>query len=340
MQRGLTWFTNLYPLWTIAVSVLALFKPATLVWFNPYVVIALGFVMLNMGLTLSVKDLKSLRKMPGSVAVGFILHYTIMPISGWLVAHWLKLDPQFAVGLILVASCPCGTASNLMTYLARGNLALSVSLTMISTLLAFIMTPLWCQLLAGQYVPVRAADMSISTLKMVLVPVLLGVLINWRAPTLVRRVAPFGQVLAVIAFLFVTGSIVAKDAEAVRANVGLLATATALLHVLGFGLGYSAARLLGYPLNIARTLSIEVGMQNGGLAAALARNNIPSMSLAAVPAVFSALIQTLIGSVIATWWRLHPVEKTEETKKSFPRSSSPSTRRPHTVEKANENQEV
>lgn len=146
--------------------------------------------------------------------------------------------------------------------------------------------------------------------------------------------------LAVIAFLFVTGSIVAKDAEAVRANVGLLATATALLHVLGFGLGYSAARLLGYPLNIARTLSIEVGMQNGGLAAALARNNIPSMSLAAVPAVFSAFIQTLIGSVIATWWRLHPVEKTEEKKKSFPRSSSPSTRRQHPVEKSNENQEV
>lgn len=192
MQRALTWFTNLYPLWTIAVSVLALFKPATLVWFNPYVVLALGFVMLNMGLTLSVKDLKSLRKMPGSVAVGFILHYTIMPLSGWFVAHWLKLDPQFAVGLILVASCPCGTASNLMTYLARGNLALSVTLTMISTLLAFIMTPLWCQLLAGQYVPVRAADMSISTMKMVVVPVLLGVLINWRAPTLVRRVAPFG----------------------------------------------------------------------------------------------------------------------------------------------------
>ena len=313
MQRYISWFTNLYPVWTIAVSVLALANPAVLAWFTPYVVVALGFVMLNMGLSLSVKDFKSLGKMPGSVAVGFILHYTIMPLSGWSVAHWLKLDPQFAVGLILVASCPCGTASNLMTYLARGNLALSVCLTMISTLLAFVMTPLWCQKLAGQYVAVSAIDMSISTLKMVVVPVLAGVIINWSVPKVVARVVPWGQVLAVIAFLFVTGSIVAKDAEAVKANAGLLATAALLLHLLGFGLGYGASRLFGYPLNIARTLSIEVGMQNSGLAAALARNNIASMSLAAVPAVFSAFIQTLVGSAIATWWRLHPVAESSET---------------------------
>ncbi len=316
MQRIISWFTNLYPVWTIGISILALIKPEALIWFNPYVVTALGFVMLNMGLTLSMKDFKSLQRMPGSVAVGFILHYTIMPLSGWAVAHWLKLDPQFAVGLILVASCPCGTASNLMTYLARGNLALSVCLTMISTILAFIMTPLWCQQLAGHYVPVSAVDMSISTLKMVLVPVLLGVLINYLAPKVVARVIPWGQVLAVIAFLFVTGSIVAKDAEAVKNNAGLLAVAATLLHVLGFGLGYGAARLFGYPLNIARTLSIEVGMQNGGLAAALARANIPSMSLAAVPAVFSAFIQTLVGSTIATWWRMHPVEEANDNKEA------------------------
>lgn len=309
MHRFIAWFTNLYPVWTIGVAVLALIKPSSLVWFNPYVVAALGFVMLNMGLTLSVRDFERLGRMPGSVAVGFTLHYTIMPLSGWLVAHWLKLDPQFAVGLILVASCPCGTASNLMTYLARGNLALSVCLTMVSTLLAFVMTPLWCQKLAGHYVPVHAVDMSISTLKMVVGPVLAGVFINWRIPTVVSRIVPWSQVMSVIAFLFVTGSIVAKDADAVRANAGLLAVAALLLHVLGFGLGYGAARLFGYPLNIARTLSIEVGMQNGGLAAALARNNISSMSLAAVPAVFSAFIQTLVGSIIATWWRLHPVPK-------------------------------
>jgi len=302
------WFTNLYPVWTIAMAVFALIRPSALNWFSgDYVIGALAFVMLNMGFTLTLADFRRLGQMPGCIAVGFTLHYTIMPLSGWAVAHWLKLDPQFAVGLILVASCPCGTASNLMTYLARGNLALSVCLTMVSTLLAFVMTPLWCQKLAGQYVPVDAWAMSMSTLKMVVAPVITGALCNWCFPRVVGAIAQYTQVLAVIAFLFVTGSIVSQNAAAVIAHAGLLAVAALVLHVMGFGLGYGMARLFRYPLDIARTLSIEVGMQNGGLAAVLARTNIPLMPMAAVPAVFSALIQTLVGSTVATWWRMHPV---------------------------------
>lgn len=315
MTRFITWFTNLYPIWLIIATAIGLLHPPTFVWFNPWVVTALGFVMFNMGLSLSADDFRGLRQMPGSVAVGFVLHYTIMPLSGWLIARWLKLDPQFAVGLILVASCPCGTASNLMTYLARGNLALSVCLTMISTMLAFIMTPLWCQKLAGHYVPVNAVDMSLSTLKIVVVPVLAGGVVNYFAPAFVRVIKPWGQVMAVIAFLFVTGGIVAKDASAVIANAGILIIAATLLHVMGFGLGYGSARLFRYPKNIARTLSIEVGMQNGGLAAALARSNIVTMPLAAVPAVFSSVLQNVVGGIAATWWRMNPVtaEKPDES---------------------------
>ena len=198
-----------------------------------------------------------------------------------------------------------------MTYLARGNLALSVCLTMISTMLAFIMTPLWCQKLAGHYVPVNAIDMSLSTLKIVVVPVLAGGVVNYVAPALVRVIKPWGQVTAVIAFLFVTGAIVAKDASSVIANAGILIIAATLLHVMGFGLGYGSARLFRYPKNIARTLSIEVGMQNGGLAAALARSNISAMPLAAVPAVFSSVLQNVVGGIVATWWRMNPVKDKE-----------------------------
>ena len=309
MSRLITWFTNLYPVWLIVATAVGLMHPPVFAWFNPWVVTALGFVMFNMGLSLSADDFKGLRQMPGSMAVGFGLHYTIMPLSGWLIARWLMLDPQFAVGLILVASCPCGTASNLMTYLARGNLALSVCLTMISTMLAFVMTPLWCQKLAGHYVPVNAINMSLSTLKIVVVPVLAGGAVNWFAPAFVRVIKPYGQVMAVIAFLFVTGGIVAKDAASVIANAGVLTIAATLLHVMGFGLGYGAARVFGYPIDIARTLSIEVGMQNGGLAAALARSNITSMPLAAVPAVFSSVLQNIVGGIAATWWRMNPVEE-------------------------------
>jgi len=200
-----------------------------------------------------------------------------------------------------------------MTYLARGNLALSVCLTMISTLLAFVMTPLWCQKLAGHYVPVDAWGMCVSTLQIVVVPVLLGAICNWRFPKTVARVSRYGQVLSICAFLFITGSIVAQNSEAVIANAGILFLAALMLHVLGFGLGYAAARLFGYPLDIVRTLSIEVGMQNGGLAAVLAKKNISSMPLATVPAVFSALVQTFAGSMLATWWRAHPMKKTAET---------------------------
>ena len=306
----INWFTNLYPLWTILVAIYALIMPSTLTWFTgDYVIAALAFVMLNMGFTLKLEDFRRLMKMPGCIAVGFTLHYTIMPISGWAVAHWLKLDPQFAVGLILVASCPCGTASNLMTYLARGNLALSVCLTMISTLLAFVMTPLWCQKLAGQYVPVDAWDMSMKTLKMVVLPVFIGAVLNGLIPRIVKAISEYTQVLAVLAFLCVTGSIVSTNAAQVIANAGLLFIAASILHVMGFGLGYFMARLFGYPRDIARTLSIEVGMQNGGLAAVLAKTNITSMPLAPVPTVFSAVVQTIVGSIIATWWRLHPVDK-------------------------------
>ncbi len=308
-----SWFTSLYPVWTIGIVIFALLKPSVLGWFSgTYVIAALAFVMLNMGLTLTVDDFRRLGRMPGCVAVGFTLHYTIMPFSGWAVAHLLHLPPQFAVGLILVASCPCGTASNLMTYLARGNLALSVCLTMISTLLAFIMTPLWCQKLAGQYTPVDAWQMSLYTLKMVVVPVVCGVFLNWVFPKTVARVSHYTQPLAVVAFLFVSGSIVSQSAAQVMANAGVLLLATTLLHVMGFGLGYWSARLFRYPLDVARTLSIEVGMQNGGLAAVLAKTNIPSMPLSPVPAVFSSIIQTLVGGTIATWWRLRPVENMKE----------------------------
>ncbi|HRE04712.1 MAG TPA: bile acid:sodium symporter family protein, partial [Opitutaceae bacterium] len=176
MLRLLAGFTNLYPVWIVASSVVALIWPEALLWFSgQWVVWALTIVMLSMGSTLTVDDFRRLVKMPGAVALGFVLQYTVMPLGGWLAARWLQLEAGLALGLILVASCPGGTASNLITFLARGNLALSVVMTMTSTLLAFIMTPLWCQILAGQYVPVDPWALSLSTVQVVVVPVLVGV---------------------------------------------------------------------------------------------------------------------------------------------------------------------
>lgn len=301
-------FTDLYPIWVISFAIIGLVKPEAIIWFNgPWVVWALSAVMLGMGFTLTIDDFRRIFKMPGSVAVGLLAHSIIMPLSGWGIAHVLNLDPGFAVGLILVASCPSGTASNVICYLARANVALAVIITLASTLVAFITTPLWCKTLAGHYVPVDALALSLSTLRIAVIPVLIGVLCNWKFPKTTSKVKPFGPFISVIALMFITGSIVGQNAEAVIANAGKLALAAVLLHVLGFGIGYLVGKLIRYPEDIARTISIEVGMQNGGLAAVLAKQNFPLQPLAAVPAVFSAIAQTLIGSLLGTYWRKRPV---------------------------------
>lgn len=312
MQRFLHHFTNLYLLWLILAVGLALWHPPTFSWFSgPWIVWALSTVMLGMGFTLTIDDFRRLFRMPGSLALGFLAHYTIMPLTGWALARGLKLDPGFAIGLVLVASCPSGTASNVVSFLARANVALAVAVTLTSTMLAFVMTPLWCRVLAGQYVEVDVAGLCRSTLQVIVVPLLLGVFCNWRFPRTVARVAQFGPIVSVVAIIFITGGVVSSNAAAVLANFGMLVLATLLLHVLGFGLGYAVARVLSYPVIVARTVSIEVGMQNGAMAAMLAKKHFLMHPLASVPAAFSAVIQNLVGSLVAVWWRSRPVAATE-----------------------------
>lgn len=305
-------FTDLYPLWILLTAGVALAKPETLEWISGnWTLAALSLVMLGMGFTLTFADFGRLFQMPGVIGVGLLAHYTIMPLSGWAVAAALRLEPSYALGLILVASCPSGTASNVISYLARANVALAVMITLASTLIAFIMTPLLCKGLAGRYVPVDAWDLCWKTLRVAVLPVLAGVFCNWRFPRTVAQVSKFGPVVSVLALMMVTGGIVANNAQAVVDNAGKLMLAAFLLHALGFAVGYAAAKVIGYPEDMSRTISIEVGMQNGGLAAVLARGAFPLQPLAAVPAVFSSLVQTIVGSLVATWWRMRHERKME-----------------------------
>lgn len=308
-------FTSLYPVWIIGSSILGLVAPQTLSWFSgPWVVWALTLVMLGMGFTLTLADFRALFRTPGTLALGFLAHYTIMPLLGWGIGRMVNLEPELAVGLILVASCPSGTASNVIAFLAGANVALAVMVTLTSTLLAFIMTPLWCQALAGTYVPVDGWALSLTTLQVVVLPVLAGVLCNWKFPRVVATISPYGPLVSVLALIFIAGSIVAASAASVIANAGKLLLAAVLLHTVGFVLGYLVSRLLRYSPLIARTVAIEVGMQNGGMAAVLAKKNFPLQPMAAVPAVFSSVVQTLVGSIVAGWWRRNPVSKAEQEK--------------------------
>lgn len=304
MKRFLNWFNDLYPVWLAGLSLIAFLHPESMLWFGKeWIFWALALSMLGMGLTLSPEDFKGIGAMPGSVVLGFVCQCTLMPVGGWLVGKMLRLPPDLAVGIILVASCPGGMASNVISYLAKANVALSVALTLFSTLLAFFFTPVWTSALAGKYVAVDAWGMSLSALKLTVAPVLVGVLVRWKSPRFADRLGACGPTVAVLAFTLVTGGIVAASARDIGENAGKLTLAALLLHLLGYLTGYLVPKLLRYPESVARTVSIEVGMQNGGMAASLARQHFPTMPLAAAAAVFSSIIQNLLGAMLAAWWK-------------------------------------
>lgn len=304
MKAVIKTFVNLYPVWIIGSSLLAYVYPPAFAWFSGnWMVGALALVMLGMGLTLHVDDFKAIVKMPGAVFMAAVLQYTVMPLSAYFIAKWLQLAPGLAVGLIIVGCCPGGTASNVITYLARGHLALSIIMTTVSTLLAIVATPLLTEALAGTYLPVDPWGLFYTTLQVVLIPVVLGMAINNRFPEVAKKMVVAGPVISVVALIFIAGSIVALSAGSVAEYIGVLAAAAGLLHIAGFLLGYLIARIFGYDHTLARTISIESGMQNGGLGAVLAKRNFPAEPLTAVPAIFSSVLQNLIGGILAAYWR-------------------------------------
>ena len=307
MRRLLLASADWFHAWVLAAALLALWQPSLFTWFSgPWIVWGLALVMLGMGLTLDVADFAAVLRLPGAVALGFAAQYTIMPLIGWSVGKMLALPAPFAVGLILVACCPGGTASNVVTYLARGNVALSVLMTMCSTLAAVVMTPLLTGWLAGAYVPVDAWGIFLTTAQVVLAPILIGLLLHHQAPRLAGFILPAGPIMSVLVISLIVGSIIGQNATAIFAHGGQLLLAVSLLHGGGFFLGYIVGRLSGFDLGVARTLSIEVGMQNSGLGAVLAKTRFAAEPLTAVPSALSSVCHSLLGSLLAAWWRRRP----------------------------------
>ncbi|HUG10625.1 MAG TPA: bile acid:sodium symporter family protein [Opitutaceae bacterium] len=303
MSRLLPALTNAFPVWVLAFAVIALFKPALFTWFSgPWIVWGLAVIMLGMGLTLTFEDFRAVGRMPKAVALGFVAQFTIMPALGWSMAKAFALETPFAVGLILVSCCPGGTASNVVAYLARANVCLSVVMTMCSTFAAVILTPLLTSLLAGTLVDVDEWGLFKTTFQVVVIPVLVGAWLNRRAPNLVRRTQAGLPLVSVIVIALICASIIGANADAVKGAALRLLGAVFCLHVFGFALGYAAARLMGCDVKIARTVSIEVGMQNSGLGVVLARKHFVD-PLTAVPCAISSVFHSVIGSVLAGWWR-------------------------------------
>ena len=308
VERLFITLAHLFPVWVLTGAGLALWKPETATWFQPHwIPYFLGLIMLSMGLTLSLEDFFRVLKMPKSILLGVGLQYTIMPGLGYVLALAFNLPIDFVIGLILVACCPGGPASNVVCFIARTHVALSVSLTTCSTLLAVLLTPFlttwWVESISleqtGLKVDVDTLGLLLKTLKVVILPVLLGIFLNHFFHRGVKKVEAYTPFVAVLSIVFIVDFILADKKSAILEIGASLIVAVLLLHLLGFILGYVLSRLLKFTERDAQTVSIEVGMQNSGLATELARSNFSTYGLATVPGAISALTHCILGSIAA-----------------------------------------
>ncbi|KAL6838974.1 hypothetical protein ACP4OV_031201 [Aristida adscensionis] len=301
-----------FPVWVASSCALALWRPPAFLWVGPTAqMLGISFTMLGMGMTLTLDDLKTALLMPKELAAGFILQYTVMPLSGFFLSKLLKLPSHYAAGLILVSCCPGGTASNIVTYLARANVALSVLMTAASTFAAAFMTPLLTSKLADQYVAVDPMGLFVSTSQVVLAPVVLGSLLNQYCNGLVQLVSPLMPFIAVATVAVLCGNAIAQNASAILASGVQVVLAVCCLHASGFFFGYVLSRILGINISSSRTISIEVGMQNSVLGVVLASKHFGN-PLTAVPCAVSSICHSVYGSILAGIWRcLPPANKGE-----------------------------
>lgn len=296
MQR----ITALFPIWALFVSALALWRPDWFTSAKPAIVPLLGIVMFGMGMTLTWQGFADVLRRPRRIGLGVGLQYLVMPFAAWLIARALGLSPELTAGMILVGASPGGTASNVVCFLARGDLALSITLTTASTLLAVVATPLLTWLYVGRQVPVPVADMLISICKVVLLPVGLGVAVNAAAGRRLARLQPVFPLLSVAAIVLIIAIIVALNRENL-ARTGMLTAFAVMLHnAVGLGAGYWLGLLGTGDARVARTLAIEVGMQNSGLAVALAVKYFSAA--AALPGALFSIWHNLSGATLAAYW--------------------------------------
>ena len=306
IQRVSAFVGRWFALIVLAAGAVALATPGTFDGWAVQIPLLLQIIMLGMGMTLRPVDFAIIGRRPWALLLGVAVQFTVMPLLGWGIAHLLGLSAVLTAGMILVGCSPGGTASNVMVYLARGDTALSVAMTSVSTLLAPVLTPALVLLLVGEDLPVTASDLFVSIVKIVLVPVLLGIALRLALPRLIERVV---DALPLVSVLGITGVVLAVVAasSSTLLSVGVLVVVAVVLHnVLGLALGYAVGRVCGMPISSRRAISIEVGMQNSGLAAALA--TVHFSPAAALPAAIFSVWHNVSGSTLASYWSRRPIE--------------------------------
>ncbi|MEZ2721619.1 bile acid:sodium symporter family protein [Paenalcaligenes hominis] len=291
-----------FAFWVLLLAALAFMSPSVYTPIAKYIPWLLGIVMFGMGVTMTVNDFKGVLKHPKAVFIGTIAQFAIMPLLAYGLAKLFNLPPEIAVGVILVGCCPGGTASNVMTFLARGNTALSVSCTAVSTVLAPVLTPAIFYLLASQWLEINASAMLISVLKMVLFPIVLGLITRMILGSKAENYSEVMPLVSVVSIVLIVAAVVAVSKTNIIES-GLLIFAVVILHNgLGFLLGYAAARVFDLSYADRKAVSIEVGMQNSGLGVALAGLHFAASPVTAVPSAIFSFWHNISGPLLATYW--------------------------------------
>ncbi len=301
---GLTFAT-----WVFTFVAAAIFYPGAFISIGDYrltnlIVPLIQIIMFGMGTTLSVADFTRVLRMPRGVIVGAVLQFGVMPLSGFLLARAFGFTGEVAAGIVLVGASPGGVASNVMTYLAGGNVALSVSMTAVSTLLSPMMTPFAMQTLAGRFVPIDFYAMMISILNMIIVPIVLGLVVHYliRGQAWIHKVLPIVSMAGICVIITI---ITASSRDQLLAVAVALVAVVVLHNAIGYTLGYFGARALRLNEADSRTASIEVGLQNAGMASGLAISVLHSTDAGLAAAIFGPWMN-ISGSVLASYWRRRP----------------------------------
>ena len=283
----------------IIVAVIALLQPCTFAWAASKITILLGIVMFGMGMTLSPQDFRVVLSRPKDILVGCAAQFSIMPTLAWLLAKTFSLPPELALGVLLVGCCPGGTASNVITYLAKGDLALSVGMTAMSTVLAPLLTPLLVWVMAGTFVNVDTVGMLLSIVYVVIAPIVTGFLMQHYLPKLTSRVSPYLPAFSSLVIALAVVIVVSHNADRLL-TAGLLVIVVVMLHNLcGLALGYAVGRLLRLSHKKRTAISIEVGMQNSGLASSLANLHFAMYPMATIPGAVFSVWHNISGALVA-----------------------------------------
>ncbi len=300
MKKICLWISEYMGIIVLVVAVLALLFPGALSGISPSVInYLLGVVMFGMGLTLNLHDFRVVFSRPKDVIVGCLAQFTIMPLLAWCLTWAFGLDEALALGVVLVGCCPGGTASNVITYLAKGDLALSVGMTGVSTLLAPFLTPLLTWLIAGHRVDVNVLSMFLSILWVVILPIVLGLVVKRLLPRLTGRATAYLPAVSSLAIATIVAIVVSLNAQKLMVGGFLIILVVVLHNLCGLGVGYVIGRLLRMSVGKRKAVAIEVGMQNSGLACSLAATHFAFYPMAAIPGAIFSVWHNISGAVVA-----------------------------------------